>query len=127
VAKSEQMAAYFADLASLYQSNGFEILEIFLDRNPTHSAKMQALFKELTPDLTIKTSFHLVAPYSPKLNLIEYAIHLIPQKVLHQADHKTELAQFESTIRELCDNHSLLNKEQTINILEHIEALVPAC
>ncbi len=52
---------------------------------------MQTFFADLTANLTIKVKFHLMAPYSPKLNLVEYAIHLIRQKVLHHADCKTSL------------------------------------
>ena len=118
------MAQYFADLASLYQEKGIEKLDIFLDRNTTHKAKMQAIFATLTESLNIKTTFHLMAAYSPKLNLIEYAIHLIRQKVLHHADCKTNLPEFESYIKELCDNKKILNKEQIINVLEHIESLI---
>lgn len=86
---------------------------------------MQTIFADLTTNLTINVKFHLMAPYSPKLNLVEYAIHLIRQKVLHHADCKTSLAQFESYIKELCDSQKLLNKEQIINILAHIENLIP--
>lgn len=86
---------------------------------------MQTLFANLTTNLTIKVIFHLMAPYSPKLNLVEYAIHLIRQKVLHHADCKTSLTQFESYVKELCNNQKLLNKEQIINTLEYIESLVP--
>ena len=88
------------------------------------------IFADLTTQLNIKTEFRLMAAYSPKLNLVaaaavEYAIHLIRQKILHHADCKTSLAQFESYIKELCDNQKLLNKEKIINILEHIESFVP--
>ena len=86
---------------------------------------MQTLFADLTGNLTINVKFHLMAPYSPKLNLVEYAIHLIRQKVLHHADCKTSLAQFESYVKELCENQNLLSKEQIINILTHIENLIP--
>jgi hypothetical protein len=48
-AKSQEIAEYFADLATYYQNKGFEKLEIFLDRNPTHKTKMQTIFKNLTP------------------------------------------------------------------------------
>ena len=125
MAKSEEIAQYFADLAINYQQNGFEKVNIFLDRNTTHKAKMQTLFADLTGNLTINVKFHLMAPYSPKLNLVEYAIHLIRQKVLHHADCKTSLAQFESYVKELCENQNLLSKEQIINILTHIENLIP--
>lgn len=124
-AKSEQIAHYFADLASLYEKKGFEKVVIFLDRNPTHKRKMQTIFTDLTTQLTIQTEFRFIAAYSPKLNLVEYAIHLIRQKILHHADSRTCLAEFEASIRELCKDQKLLNKEQIINILEHIESLVP--
>jgi hypothetical protein len=123
VAKSEQVAAYFAELACLYEMGGYEQVDIFLDGNPTHKQKMQLIFATLTPDLKVKVNFHIMAPYSPALNLVEYAIHLIRQKILHHADCKSNLAQLETHIKELCDN--LLSKEQIINILEHIESLVP--
>ena len=124
-ARSEEIAQYFADLAADYQANGFERLIIFLDRNPTHKTKMQLLFTSLTTHLPIQVTFHLMAAYSPKLNLVEYAIHLIRQKILHHADYKICLPEFETYIQELCDKGSILNKEQIINTLEYIESLIP--
>ena len=124
-AKSEHIAQYFAYVVEELNLKGFNKVEIFLDRNPTHKNKMQTIFKELTQHLNIKTTFHLMAAYSPKLNLVEYAIHLIRQKVLHHADSKTSLAQFEQAIKELCDNHRVLDKDQIINILVYIDSLVP--
>lgn len=73
----------------------------------------------------IQVKFHLMAPYSPALNLVEYAIHLIRVKALHHADCKKSLPEFETYIKELCDDQKILTKEQIINILEHIESLVP--
>lgn len=123
-AKSEQVAQYFADLASLYEQEGFHKLVIFLDRNSTHKRKMQGIFADLSKDMAIKTEFHLMAAYSPKLNLVEYAIHLIRQKVLHHADCKEDLATFEKRIKELCDEKKILDKQGIINTLVHIESLV---
>jgi transposase len=85
---------------------------------------MQHLCTELTKNLDIKIQFHFVAPYSPKLNLVEYAIHLIRQKVLHHADCQKNLTEFTKQIIDLCDNQKILNKEQIINILTHIDGLV---
>jgi len=34
-----------------------------------HKTKMQTIFANLTENLTIKTTFHLMGAYSPKLNL----------------------------------------------------------
>ncbi len=86
---------------------------------------MQKLFADLTTGLTIKVNFHLMAKYSPKLNLVEYAIHAIRQKVLHHADCKISLAQFETYIKNLCNNEKIFSTEQIINILQHIETLIP--
>ena len=124
-ARSQQVAEYFADLAAGYRAGGFNRLEIFLDRSTTHLGKMQNAFAALTQGLGIKVSFHLMAPYSPALNLVEYAIHLIRLKALHHADCKRSLSEFETIIKELCDNQKVLTKEHIVNILEHIESLVP--
>jgi hypothetical protein len=108
-----------------YQQKGIKTIHIFFDRNQTHKAKMQTIFAGLIAQLTIKVHFHLMAGYSPKLNLVEYAIHLIRQKVLHHADCKKDLVKFENEVKELCDNNKVLNREQVVNILVHIEKLIP--
>jgi transposase len=123
-AKSETIAEYFAKMSAKYEQKGIKELHIFFDQNPTHKNKMQDKFKELTQHLHIKTEFHFIASYSPKLNLVEYAIHLIRQKVLHHADCQKNLADFEKEIRFLCETGSILTKEQILNILDHIRTLV---
>jgi transposase len=125
VAKTPQIAQYFADLATICTQKGIKRMEVFLDQNPTHKNKMKHYCAELTQHLDIKIYFHFIAAYSPKLNLVEYAIHLIRQKVLHHADYKKTLDDFEIQIKQLCDNQKILNKEQIINILEHIENITP--
>ncbi len=125
VAKSAEIAQYFADLAMNYEKNGYKKLHIFLDRNPTHRNKMLTLYAELMQDKEIDVVFHLMAPYSPMLNLVEYAIHLVRLKVLHHADHKLSLNEFVLKIEELCENKKIVSKEQIINILEKIDSLVP--
>lgn len=86
---------------------------------------MQNAFAALAQDMGIEVRFHLMAPYSPALNLVEYAIHLIRLRVLHHADCKRSLTDFETLVKELCDNQKVLTKDQIVNILEHIESLVP--
>lgn len=119
------MALYFADLAAHYHQNGFNRVDIFFDRNPTHKTQMQNLFNELTENLAIKVHFHFMAPYSPKLNLVEYAIHVIRQKILHHAECKNSLVQFENYVTELCHKKKIFDHQQIINILQHIESLIP--
>jgi transposase len=125
IAKSAEIAQYFADLAVSYETKGFKKLHVFLDGNPTHKGKMQTLFDELMQDKQIDVQFHFIAPYSPKLNLVEYAIHLIRQKVLHHADCKTSLNEFVIKVKELCDDQKIVTKQKVENTLNHIYALVP--
>ena len=75
-----------ADLAQHFEHLGYRKIDLFFDRNPTHKKKMQTLYKDLVKDRKIKVemNFYLMAAYSPDLNLVEYAIHLIRQKLLHQ-------------------------------------------
>lgn len=124
-AKSQQVAEYLAELATYYRAGGFERLQIFLDRSTTHLAKMQNAFGVLTEGLGMQVRFHLMAPYWPALNLVEYTIHLIRLKALHHVDCKRSLSEFETMIKELCDNPRILTNEQIVNILEHIESFVP--
>ena len=85
---------------------------------------MQKMYAELSKDFEIKMHFHLMAAYSPQLNLAEYVIHMVRQRILHHADHKKCLSEFESKIKELCESKALISKEQICNILAHIENLV---
>jgi hypothetical protein len=73
-------------------------IDIFMDNNPTHKQKMQQIFAVLTKDLKIEVKFHFIAAYSPKLNVVEYVIHWIRQEVLHHADAKKSLQDFQKII-----------------------------
>lgn len=88
---------------------------------------MWRLYEQLALDrgLEVQMNFHLMAAYSPKLNLVEYAIHLIRQKLLHHADCKKDLEQFVSDVKELCEaDEKLLTKEQIIKTLDYIKGLL---
>jgi len=116
-----------ADLAEHLQNRGFRKIELFLDRNSTHKSGMWKLYEQLAEDrgLEAQMNFHLMAAYSPKLNLVEYAIHLIRQKLFHHADCKKDLEEFVSDVKELCEaDEKLLTKEQIINTLDHIKGLL---
>ena len=84
---------------------------------------MKEAFVQLTQENTIKVEFRHIAPYSPKLNIVEYAIHLIRQQITHHADFKTSLENFEHYIKELCIV-KILSKTQIINVLQHIDSIV---
>lgn len=85
---------------------------------------MQRIFAEFTKHLTIIVRFHFIAAYSPKLNLVEYVIHRIRQNILHHADARKYLPEFEKLTHDLCKTGKILSKEQITNILVHIESLV---
>jgi len=71
-------------LASHLQQQGYQKAHVFIDNNPTHQQKMLTLFQEQSASLSIQLLFHYLPKYSPKLNLVEYLIHLIRQKWLGQ-------------------------------------------
>lgn len=85
---------------------------------------MQAIYEELAADSTCKISFHFIAPYSPKLNLVEYVIHKIRQKICHQAEAKKDIEVFKNEIQQLCQSGTLTSNEQIINTLQHIKDTV---
>lgn len=122
-AKSELIAHYFADLALRYHRKGIHRLIIYLDNNPAHKTKMKTLFTQLTSKLSIQVVFRYIAPYSPALNLVEYGIHLIRQKVTHHAHYESTLAELECAIKEIC-HKKILRPTQIVNILQHIESSI---
>ena len=124
-ATSESVAGYFSRLAAELYQGGIRVLHVFLDRHSTHKAKMQACFRGLLGALGLRCEFHLMAGYSPKLNPVEYAIHLLRQRVLHQSECRRSLASFVGQIESVCQAGGVLSKEQIINLLAHIEGLVP--
>jgi transposase len=123
-AQSEQVADFFMYVAQLYQQKGYHTLKIHLDNSSTHKKKMKAKLEELTKDLTIQIQFCHLPPYSPKLNLVEYAIHLVRQKITHNADCTIDLQDIEKQITVLTKS-PILDKKQIINTLQHIEDLLP--
>lgn len=111
-------------LSLALQAKGFTKVLIFLDNNPTHKQKMQDLLRKQAQELTIEVVFAFFPKYSPKLNLVEYLIHLIRQKCLHHADHKRNLKQVEGQLFELLHQKQFVPQHQLINILQHIENLI---
>lgn len=123
-ANSATIAAYFADVAAQYEAAQIKKVVVFMDNNPTHKEKMQALFRELTSHSAIEVVFRFISTYSPKLNLVEYGIHKIRQKVLHHADCKLNLVDLKARIGTVCEE-GVFTCEQIANILTHIQLSVP--
>jgi transposase len=84
VARTEQIATYFLDLATYLHAQGYGKVHFFLDNNTTHLTTMTTLFQQQSGHLPLKVTFHYFPRYSPKLNIVEYLIHLIRQKWLRQ-------------------------------------------
>ena len=124
--RSEHVAKYFTDLAKELQSKNYAKAHIFLDKNTTHLQKMQDLFYAHIEEQGIKlgVKFHYFAPYSPKLNIVEYLIRIIRQKWLHHASYKQRLKEVEERLKEKIENEPFITQEQIINILQHIQDLV---
>jgi len=123
-ANAETVALYFANLALHYQDKGMKKLVIFLDGNSTHKQKMKTEIALLLQNPTIILEFHYFPPYSPKLNLVEYAIHAIRQKCLHHADSKKSLPVFLQNIQNFCQN-PIFSMDTIHKTIDHIFSLIP--
>lgn len=128
-AQSDDVARYMAHLTVEMDRQGVERVEILLDNNPTHKQKMQELYLEEVEQLgkgqgkEIKTElvFTFLPAYSPKLNLVEYAIHLLRLRCLHHRPYNMKMQQVEERIQRELQKQKLLTPQQIINILQHIE------
>jgi len=124
VAKAEQVAAYFCELAAHLQSQGYGRAHFFLDNNTTHLNKMKDLFAQHSGHLHLQVSFHHFPKYSPKLNVVEYLIHLIRAKWLHHSDYRQRLETVAKKLADQLHHRVFLPKEKIANILHHIHNLV---
>jgi hypothetical protein len=85
---------------------------------------MQTLVAAATAKFPIQVQFRLMPAYSPKINPTEYAIHQIRLEILHHADSRTSLQQFQTRIKEFCNRGTVFTKEQIVNLLGYIEQLI---
>lgn len=123
-AKTEQVAEYFSELAAYLHQQGYQHAHFFLDNNTTHQAAMRSIFQQQTSQLPLQVTFHYFSTYSPKLNIVEYYIHLIRQKWLHHADYLLRLDTVEKKLVQYLHRQVFLPQENLINILQHIQNLV---
>lgn len=128
-AQSDDVARYMAHLTLEMDKLGVERLEIVLDQNTTHQQKMQQLCQEEITELSrqqkrkIKTElvFTYLPAYSPKLNVVEYAIHLLRQRCLHHRPYNMKMEQIEQLLTKELSTKQLLSSLQIMNILQYIE------
>lgn len=131
-AQSDDVARYMAHLTLEMDERGVERLEMVLDQNTTHKQRMQQLYQEELDQLSrqqqrlIKTElvFTYLPAYSPKLNVVEYAIHLLRQRCLHHRPYNMKMDQIEQLLTKELSQKQLLSTQQIINILHYIENLV---
>lgn len=115
------VAEYVAGLAEHLQAQGYRRATVYLDGNATHRQAMRTAYAGLSRGVGIEVDFVHFAPYSPWMNVVEYGIHWLRQRYLHQANSKQGLAEVEARLTQALATHDLLNADQIINLLSHIE------
>ena len=112
------------DLGQAIQQEGFTKVHIYLDNNPTHKQKMLDFFQQKAQALALQVVFHYLPRYSPKLNPVEYLIHLVRQQCLHHGHHQRNLEDIEKQLTDLLHQKHFVAKDQLVNILQHIQDLI---
>ena len=127
-AKTEDVSEYLAEFCLDCVELGYAQLCIILDRNPTHKLKMQAQLAVHLDQMglaqSIQVEFLYLPSYSPKLNLVEYVIHLLRLRFLHHLSIGTTLAQIEQKLNQFLDSNQFLSAEQVQKTLNFIFSLV---
>jgi transposase len=127
-AKTEDISEYVAELCLDCVELGYHSLCIILDNNPTHKKKMQAQLathlEQMGLSSSIQVEFLYVPSYSPKLNLVEYVIHLLRLRFLHHLPVGTTLSQIEQKLNQFFDSQQFLSAEQVQKTLNFIFSLV---
>ena len=126
--KTEDVSEYLAELCLECVELGYEKLCIILDNNPTHKHKMQSQLashlKQMGLSKSITIEYLYLPSYSPKLNLVEYVIHLARLKFLHHLPMKTTLEEIEQRLFQFLDSNQFLSNQQVQNTLNFIFSLV---
>jgi transposase len=127
-AKTEDISLYLAEFCLDCVELGVSKLCIILDNNPTHKQKMRAQLathlQQMGLSLEITVEFLYVPPYSPKLNLVEYVIHLLRLRFLHHLPLGTTLVEIEQQLEQFLQSHQFLASQQVRKTLNFIFSLV---
>lgn len=125
-AKTEDVSLYLAELCLDCVELGFDKLSIMLDNSATHKQKMLRQLAEHLKQMglanEIAVEFIYLPPYSPKLNLVEYVIHLIRLRFLHHLPIGTSLETIEQQLEQFLQSHQFLTAEQVQKTLNFILA-----
>jgi transposase len=126
--KTEDVSEYLVELCLDCVELGYTKLCIILDNNPTHKQKMQTQLavhlQEMGLVKAITVEYLYVPSYSPKLNLVEYVIHLLRLKFLHHLPVDTTLSQIEQQLEQFLASNQFLSAEQVQKTLNFIFSLV---
>jgi transposase len=127
-AKTEDISMYFAELCLDCVELGISQLCIVLDNNPTHKQKMRTQLSVHLQQMglahEITALFLYVPSYSPKLNLVEYVIHLLRLSFLHHLQIGTTLTEIEQHLEQFFESHQFLWPAQVQKTLNFIFSLV---
>ena len=127
-AKTEDISLYLAEFCLECVELGVSKLCIILDNNPTHKQKMRLELAThlqqmgLAQEITVE--FLYVPPSSPKLNLVEYVIHLLRLRFLHHLPLGTTLLEIEQQLEPFLQSHQFLSSKQVRKTLNFIFSLV---
>lgn len=127
--KTENISQYLAELCLDCVELGYTQVCVILDNNPTHKRKMRTQLaihlEQLGLSKSIRVEFMYLPAYSPKLNLVEYVIHLLRLRFLHHLTMGTTLSQIGQQLHQFFDANQCLSAEQVQKTLNHIYSLVP--
>lgn len=125
--KTEDVSTYLAEFCLDCVELGYDQLCIILDNNPTHKQKMQSQLtlhlKQMGLTKSIMVEYLYLPPYSPKLNLVEYVIHLVRLRFLHHLAIGTTLTQIEEQLVAFFESNQFLSAQQVKNTLNYIFSL----
>lgn len=125
--KTEDVSEYLAELCLDCVELGYDKLCTILDNNPTHKQKMQSQLALHLEQMGLAKSIMVeclyLPSYSPKLNLVEYVIHLLRLKFLHHLPMETTLLQIEQRLVQFLNSHQFLSAEQVQKTLNFIFSL----
>ena len=126
--KTEDVSEYLAEFCLECVELGYNKLGIVLDNNPTHKQKMQSQLvvhlQQMGLARAITVEYLYLPSYSPKLNLVEYVIHLARLKFLHHLPMGTTLKQIEQKLFQFLDSNQFLSARQVQKTLNFIFSLV---
>lgn len=122
-ARSENVTLVMFILCKKVKSEGYSKLTVILDNNPTHKKKMRlALDRMLSDDPTMgnfEVEFVDTPPYSPDYNLVEYCIHQLRLRFLHNG-RKLPLSEIIEMILINLEKTQLMTEKQIKNTVNHI-------